>query len=100
MSLRQIKLNFSLGKPIGKYAEKLMMFDEYFEMDDPSDPEEYLNRIKDEKGLCYALSTWAFDNGFDVDEDSWNMLKRIAKNFGEDISSQVLYNMFHRRHDT
>ncbi len=89
---------------MGKYTTKLIKFDnvrfDFDDDEDPNDPDIYINRIDSEEDLVYALATWAFDCDFRCDEASWAMLDKVRIHFGKRVRDSVLYNLFHRGHDT
>lgn len=101
---RQLDLDFPEKVPPGKYAPKLFLLDiSYFgprRNEEADDPELHANQIEAEEKLCYALATWCWDNDFGVNYESWQMLEAIRKLFGNRVRKAVLYNMFHRNHDT
>lgn len=50
--------------------------------------------------LAYMLATRLHDSDAGLDEETWQTLELIAENFGSNVRGRVLYNLFHRRHDT
>lgn len=52
------------------------------------------------KNISHELATYCFDCDFDVSDEGWKLLNHIEKLFGKKIRDKVLYNLFHRNHDT
>jgi len=79
-----------------KYYNKLVKFDSEYFRDTLASTQITCN----EEELCRVLATWAYDGDFYVDSCGWEMLTKIETHFSKRVREQVLYNLFHRNHDT
>ena len=106
---KQLVLNFGSSKPIGPFADKLLLLDykrwcpmiEYGDSGEMNDPELLINKITTERSLQHELATWCFDQGYFEEADrAYELLKKIRKVFGSKMRYRVLICMNTRRHDT
>ncbi len=50
--------------------------------------------------LAYMLATFLFDHDADWDEETWDLLDKIRKLFGQPMVNAVIKNLCYRNHDT
>lgn len=55
---------------------------------------------KGREGLAYMLATRLHDSDAQFNEYTWEYLERVEMEFGAATRGAVLYNLFHRNHDT
>lgn len=65
--------------------------------------ESYFGNFEDDfisgKDAAYHLATYLYDNDFEVNKESWELLQSIKNHF-PGLYELVLFNIFNRNHDT